>query len=138
MRRHMKPIKVNPRSVKSRDTLMVAIIQGVTKAGTFRNYRKHNNKFACRGQTMPAAVLPHVSDSHNVVVDWERDADLFRVYAAVNDYIDSPKHDVDIIQIHLLDDALQPAAVINTSMFTSEEWQSIKDAAVEEYERQYE
>jgi hypothetical protein len=117
---------------------MVAIIQGVTKAGTFRDNRKHNNKNACRGQkAMPAAVIPHVSDSHNVVVDWERDNDLFRVYAAVNDYIDSPQHDVDIIQIHLLDDALQPEAVINTSMFTAEEWQSIKDAAVEEYERQF-
>jgi hypothetical protein len=135
----MKPITINPRSIKSRDTLMVAIIRGVTKAGTFRNIRKHNNKTACRGKnTMPAAVLPHVSDSHNVVVDWERDADLFRVYAAVNDYIDSNRHDVDIIVIHLLDDALQPQAVINTSMFNEEEWQEIKDAAVEEYERQFE
>jgi hypothetical protein len=137
--RNVKTIKVNPRSVKSRDPFMVAIINGVTKAGTFRNHRKHNNKNACRGkETMPAAVIPHVSDSHNVVVDWERDNDLFRVYAAVNDYIDSPKHDVDVIVIHLLDDALQPAAVINTSMFTAEEWESIKDAAIEEYERQLE
>ncbi len=87
---------------------------------------------------MPAAVLPHVSDSHNVIVDWERDTDLFRVYAAVNDYIDDNRHDVDIIVIHLLDDALQPQAVINTSMFNEEEWQSIKDAAIEEYERQFE
>ena len=138
MRRHLKPIKVNPRSIKSRDPFMVAIINGVTKAGTFRDNRKHTNKFACRGQkAMPAAVIPHVSDSHNVVVDWERDNDLFRVYADVNDYIDSTKHDVHIIQIHLLDDALQPEAVINTSMFTAEEWESIKDAAIEEYERQF-
>jgi hypothetical protein len=134
----MKPITINPRSIKSRDTLMVAIIRGVTKAGTFRNICKHNNKTACRGKTMPAAVLPHVSDSHNVIVDWERDTDLFRVYAAVNDYIDDNRHDVDIIVIHLLDDALQPQAVINTSMFNEEEWQSIKDAAIEEYERQFE
>jgi hypothetical protein len=56
----------------------------------------------------------------------------------INDYIDSSQHDVDIIQIHLLDDSLQPEAVINTSMFTREEWESIKEAAVEEYERQYE
>jgi len=136
--RNVKSIKVNPRSVKSRDPFMVAIINGVTKAGTFRDNRKHTNKYAARGKKMPAAVIPHVSDNHNVVVDWERDNDLFRVYAAVNDYIDSPQHDVDIIQIHLLDDSLQPEAVINTSMFTREEWESIKEAAVEEYERQYE
>ena len=138
MSRHLKPIKVNPRSIKSRDPFMVAIIQGVTKAGIFRDNRKHTNKYAARGKKMPAAVIPHVSDSHNVVVDWERDNDLFRVYADVNDYIDSTKHDVHIIQIHLLDDALQPEAVINTSMFTAEEWESIKDAAIEEYERQFE
>lgn len=86
---------------------------------------------------MPAAVLPHVSDNYNTVFDWERDADLYRVYADVNDYIDSPKHDVHIEVIHLLDDALQPAAVINTSMFNEDEWQSIIDKAVEEYERQF-
>jgi hypothetical protein len=117
---------------------MVAIIRGVTKAGTFRDNRKHTNKIACRGQTkMPAAVLPHVTDNYNVVVDWERDTDLFRVYADVHDHIDDPGYEVDIEVIHLLDDALQPEAVINTSMFTAEEWQSIKDAAIEEYERQF-
>lgn len=136
--RPIKPIKVNPRSIKSRDTLMVAIIGGVTKAGIFRDNRKHNNKVACRGKaTMPAAVLPHVSDNYNVVVDWERDTDLFRVYADVHDHIDDAGHEVAIEVIHLLDDTLQPQAVINTSMFTAEEWQSIQDAAVEEYERQF-
>ena len=140
MRRQVKPIKVNPRSIKSRDPFMVAIITGVTKAGTFRDNRKHNNKTACRNRnqkTMPAAVLPHVSDNYNVVVDWERDTDLFRVYADVHDHIDDGGHEVDIEVIHLLDDALQPQAVINTSMFTAEEWQSIREAAIEEYERQF-
>ena len=137
MRRQVKPIKVNPRSIKSRDPFMVAIITGVTKAGTFRDNRKHTNKYAAREKKMPAAVLPHVSDNYNVVVDWERDTDLFRVYADVHDHIDDPGHEVDIEVIHLLDDALQPEAVINTSMFTAEEWQSIRDAAIEEYERQF-
>lgn len=123
---------------KTRDYNMVAIINGVTKAGAFRDNRKHTNKYAARRKNkMPAAVIPHVSDNHNVVFDWERDTDLFRVYADVNDYIDDNRHDVTIVQIHLLDDALQPAAVINTSMFTADEWQSIKDGAIEEYERQY-
>lgn len=123
---------------KTRDYNMVALINGATKAGVFRDNRKHNNKTACRRKNkMPAAVLPHVSDNYNVVVDWERDTDLFRVYADVHDHIDDAGHEVDIEVIHLLDDALQPAAVINTSMFTAEEWQSIKDAAVEEYERQF-
>ena len=137
MRRQVKPIKVNPRSIKSRDPFMVAIITGVTKAGAFRDNRKHTNKYAARGKKMPAAVLPHVSDNYNVVVDWERDTDLFRVYADVHDHIDDGGYEVDIEVIHLLDDALQPEAVINTSMFTAEEWQSIRDAAIEEYERQF-
>lgn len=137
MRRQVKPIKVNPRSIKSRDPFMVAIITGVTKAGAFRDNRKHTNKYAARGKSMPAAVLPHVSDNYNVIVDWERDTDLFRVYADVHDHIDDSGYEVDIEVIHLLDDALQPEAVINTSMFTAEEWQSIRDAAIEEYERQF-
>jgi len=137
MKRTIKPFKVNPRSLKSRDYLTVALISGVTKAGIHRDNRKHTNKYAARGKQMPAAVLPHVSDNYNVVVDWERDTDLFRVYADVHDHIDDAGYDVDIEVIHLLDDALQPQAVINTSMFTAEEWQSIKDAAIEEYERQF-
>ena len=138
MSRTIKPIKVNLRSIKSRDYLIVALISGATKAGVFRDNRKHTNKIACRGQTkMPAAVLPHVSDNYNVVFDWERDTDLFRVYADVHDHITDDEHEVDIEVIHLLDDALQPAAVINTSMFNTEEWQNIQDAAVEEYERQF-
>lgn len=138
MSRTIKPFKVNPRSIKSRDYLTVALIMGATKAGVHRDSRKHNNKTACRRKNkMPAAVLPHVSDNYNVVFDWERDTDLFRVYADVHDHIDDNGHEVDIEVIHLLDDALQPAAVINISMFNEQEWQSIKDAAIEEYERQF-
>lgn len=135
MRRRLKPIKVNPRSVKSRDPFMVAIIKGVTKAGIFRDNRKHINKNACRGQTtMPAAVLAH-APTCDVTVDWERDNDLFRIYADVYILEDSSK-DVIVRDIHLLDDALQVEAVINTSMFTAGEWLDIEAAVVEEWRRQ--
>ncbi len=134
--RNVKSIKVNPRSIKSRDPFMVAIINGVTKAGTFRDNRKHTNKFACRGQkTMPAAVLAHAPNT-DVVVDWERDNDLFRIYANIVT-INGNEETVSVKEIHLLDDSLQVEAVINTSMFTAEEWESIMDAAIEEYERQF-
>ena len=133
MRRHMKPITINPRSIKSRDQLMVAIIRGVTKAGTFRNIRKHNNKTACRGKnTMPAAVLAHTPRT-NTVTDWERDNDLFRIYANVHDV--EGTLDVSIKEIHLLDDALQTAAVVNDVMFTPQEWDDIQDAAKDEFRR---
>lgn len=120
---------------KTRDYNMVALINGATKAGVFRDYRKHNNKTACRRKNkMPAAVLAHTPKS-NVVTDWERDNDLFRVYANVDSFEGVPT-DVEIVEIHLLDDALQPAAVINTSMFTREEWIEIEDSAAEEWRRQ--
>ncbi len=118
---------------KTRDYNMVALINGATKAGVFRNYRKHNNKTACRGKkTMPAAVLAHAPHT-DVVVDWERDNDLFRIYANMV-YVDG-KDSVEIKEIHLLDETLQVEAVINTSMFTAEEWESIEDAAIEEWDR---
>ena len=128
MRRHIKPIRVNPRSVKSRDNLMVALINGATKAGTFRDNRKHTNKYAAREKTMPAAVLAHIPDC-DVAVDWERDTDLYRVYANVTG------DEVDIIEIHLLDDVLQTAAVINTAMFTAGEWHLMESAVLNEWER---
>lgn len=134
MKRTIKPFKVNPRSIKSRDYLTVALISGVTKAGVHRDNRKHNNKTACRGnKTMPAAVLAHVPDT-DVVVDWERDNDLFRVYADV-DVLNDGSKEIVIADIHLLDDALQVAAVINTSMFTVDEWDSIIAAVREEWAR---
>ena len=138
MSRTIKPFKVNPRSIKSRDYLTVALISGATKAGVFRDNRKHTNKYAARGKTMPAAVLPHVSDNYNVVFDWERDNDLFRVYADVHDHIDDLDYEVDIETIHLLDDMLQPQAVVNQIMFNEGEWLSIRELAIAEYERQLE
>lgn len=134
MSRNIKPFKVNPRSIKSRDYLIVALIAGATKAGIHVDSRKQNNKTACRRKNkMPAAVLAHAPKT-NTVVDWERDTDLFRVFANVKD-IDGVPTDVQIVEIHLLDDALQTAAVINTSMFTRDEWVSIEDAAAEEWRR---
>lgn len=134
MKRTIKPFKVNPRSIKSRDYLTVALISGVTKAGIHRDNRKHTNKYAARGkEAMPAAVLAHAPKT-NVVADWERDTDLYRIYANIEN-----EHgwlDVNIVEIHLLDEMLQPQAVINTSMFTVEEWDSIEDAAMEEWRRQ--
>ena len=118
---------------KTRDYNMVAIIKGVTKAGVFRDNRKHTNKYAARGKTMPAAVLAHAPTS-DVTVDWERDTDLFRVYADVHTLDDGSK-DVIILDIHLLDETLQPEAVINTSMFNVDEWQNINDAVLEEWSR---
>lgn len=134
-------MRPRPAQPKSRDYFLKALILGSCKGGAHINHKHRSNALACRNrkkETMPAAVLPHVSDNYNVAFDWERDTDLFRVYADVNDYIDSDRHDVYIETIHLLDDALQPAAVINTAMFTPEEWADIKAAAVREYERQYE
>jgi hypothetical protein len=131
--RTIKPFKVKQKPLSGRDYLTVALISGVTKAGVHRDNRKHNNKFACRGQTMPAAVLAHVP-KHDVSTDWERDTDLFRVYA--NMVPAAGKDSIQVVQIHLLDDALQPQAVINTSMFNDNEWDSILDAVGEEWRRQ--
>lgn len=132
MSRTIKPFKVNPRSLKSRDYLTVALIMGATKAGVHRDNRKHTNKNACRGKTMPAAVLAHAPKT-DVVVDWERDNDLFRIYANV--HTKNAVDTADIREIHLLDDALQCEAVINTSMFTEQEWNTIVETVMEEWDR---
>jgi hypothetical protein len=122
------------KTFKSRDYFLKAIILGSVKAGIVPDYRKHTNKFACRGKQMPAAVLARAPTS-DVVVDWERDNDLFRVYADVYT-LDDGSQDVVVLDIHLLDETLQPEAVINTSMFTGEEWSSINETIVDEWRRQ--
>jgi hypothetical protein len=83
---------------------------------------------------MPAAVLARAPTS-DVSIDWERDNDLFRVYADVYTLDDGSK-DVIVLDIHLLDETLQPEAVINTSMFTAGEWSSINEAVLDEWRRQ--
>jgi hypothetical protein len=122
------------KTIKSRDYFMKAIILGSVKAGIVPDYRKHTNKFACREKIMPAAVLAHAPAS-DVVVDWERDTDLFRVYADVYTLEDGSQ-DIIILDMHMLDETLQPEAVINTSMFTREEWDSINEAVLDEWRRQ--
>ena len=82
---------------------------------------------------MPAAVLAHVP-KHDVSTDWERDTDLFRVYANVEPTHEGPR--VSITEIHLLDDSLQCSAVINQSMFNTGEWYDIEDAVMNEWRRQ--
>jgi len=121
------------KTYKSRDYFLKAIILGSVKAGIVPDFKKHSNKYLCRSKQMPAAVLAHAPAS-DVVVDWERDNDLFRVYADVYTLDDGNK-DVIVLDIHLLDEALQPEAVINTSMFTAGEWHLIESAAIREWER---
>lgn len=40
--------KINPNKLKTRDHLMVRVIQGVTKAGIQKDLRKEASKKACR------------------------------------------------------------------------------------------
>ena len=82
---------------------------------------------------MPAAVLAHAPTS-DVVVDWERDTDLFRVYADVYTLEDGSQ-DIIILDMHMLDETLQPEAVINTSMFNADEWENINASVIEEWGR---
>lgn len=45
----MKPHKtIDPNSLKTRDHLLVAIIQGATKAAVYQDRKKEQNKKACR------------------------------------------------------------------------------------------
>ena len=44
----MSKDSINPNDVKTRDYLLLQIINGVTKAGIHRDKRKHNNKYKCR------------------------------------------------------------------------------------------
>lgn len=123
---------------KTRDYNMVAIIKGVTKAGVFRDNRKHTNKYAARGKQMPAAVLPHKPHS-DFDFDMEWDTDLLRVFVNFR-WTESNSErfnmgEPEIVQIHMLDDMLQEAGVVNMSMFNDEDIQLIKDKSLEEWQR---
>jgi hypothetical protein len=39
---------IKSRDIKTRDWALVRILQGVTKAGTHQDHKKHNNRNACR------------------------------------------------------------------------------------------
>lgn len=41
-------IRINPNLLKTRDYLMLKVIQGVTKAGVKKDRKKENNRLACR------------------------------------------------------------------------------------------
>jgi hypothetical protein len=41
-------MKIDPNKVKTRDPLMVAIINGATKSGTHKDRRKEANRKRCR------------------------------------------------------------------------------------------
>jgi hypothetical protein len=43
-----KPIKINPNKIKSRDLLMVKLINGATKANIALDHRKESNRNECR------------------------------------------------------------------------------------------
>jgi len=121
------------KTYKSRDYFLKAIILGSVKAGIVPDFKKHSNKYLCRSKQMPAAVLARAPTS-DVSIDWERDNDLFRVYADVYKLEDGSK-DVVVLDIHLLDETLQPEAVINTSMFNADEWENINASVIEEWDR---
>lgn len=42
--------KINPNELKTRDMLMVKLINGATKAGIEKNKKKEASKKACRGK----------------------------------------------------------------------------------------
>lgn len=44
----LKPLKLDPNKIKTRNYLMVRIIQGATKAGVEKDQRKEANRRACR------------------------------------------------------------------------------------------
>jgi hypothetical protein len=46
----MKNDKINPNAVKTRDPLMVKLINGATKAGIKPDRKKKLNKAKCRGK----------------------------------------------------------------------------------------
>lgn len=50
MGKQNKAIKVNPNEIKVRDFLMVALINGATKGGVYRDRKKDTNKYQARGK----------------------------------------------------------------------------------------
>ena len=121
---------------KTRDYNIVAIIKGVTKAGVFRDNRKHTNKYAARGKQMPAAVLAHRPHS-DFVCDIEWDIDLLRVFVnfkwAETNGERFNMGEPSIVQIHMLDDLLQEAGVVNMSMFNDEDIQKLNELVMDEW-----
>ena len=51
----LRVMRIDPNRVKTRDPLMVRLIQGATKAGVQTDRRKAQNKAACRGAMKASA-----------------------------------------------------------------------------------
>ena len=51
----LRVTRIDPNRVKTRDPLMVRLIQGATKAGVQTDRRKAQNKAACRGAMKASA-----------------------------------------------------------------------------------
>lgn len=43
-----KDLKIDPNTIKSRDPLVVQLINGVTKGGVHKDQRREQNRTACR------------------------------------------------------------------------------------------
>jgi hypothetical protein len=46
----VKNVKVDPRTVRTRDWALVAVINGATKGGAHKDRRKEADRRACRGR----------------------------------------------------------------------------------------
>ena len=128
-------MRSRPARPKVRDYFLKALILGSVKGGAHTNHKVRANLLACRKKIttqMPAAVIPTIPNT-DIVLDWERDTDLFRVYANMeySEGTDVP----DIREIHLLDESLNPQAVVNVSMFNELEWDDIYKGVMNEWDR---
>ena len=66
----------------------------------------------------------------DVTFEYERDTDLYRIYADLSD------SEVDIIHIALLDDDLNEGGKVNPSSFNDEEWEEMENLARKAYNAQ--
>lgn len=116
--------------IKTRDLNMVAIINGATKAAVFPDMRKHTNKYAARGKNKMSVAQARRNLISDVIFEYERDTDLYRIYADLSD------SEVDIIHIALLDDDLNEGGKVNPSSFNDEEWEEMENLARKAYNAQ--
>ena len=113
--------------IKTRDLNMVAIINGATKAAVFPDMRKHTNKYAARGKNKMSVAQTRRNLVSDVTFEYERDTDLYRIYADLSD------NEVDIVHIALLDDDLNEGGRVNPSSFNEEEWAEMENLARKAY-----
>ncbi len=106
---------------KTRDYNMVALINGATKAGTFRDNRKHANATACRGKKDTMMPVNKVKIARSF--DWTRPAlhgdELFEIC------LDDKN---DIVEVYIIDEEGN-ANTFNLLSFNEEEIASIREVA---------